>query len=115
MMLNPINTGVLHNAGVSLYYAGHYQESISAYRKALEIFPEFEREHCFIGLNYLMESRPKEALAEIALERNPVFRVFGLSLANYALGNKSESDLNLAELAKHEMGYQVAQSRSEEH
>ena len=112
MMLDPMNTGVLHNAGVSLYYAGHYQESISAYRKALEIFPEFEREHCFIGLNYLMESRPKEALAEIALERNPVFRVFGLSLANYALGNKSESDLNLAELAKHEMGYQVAQSHA---
>ena len=108
--MDPLNVGVLHNAGLGLYYAGRYEESVSAYRKALEIAPESPREHCFIGLDYLMESRKEEALAEMELEKHPVLRAFGLTLAYHAVGKKKESDLNLAELVNNRAGYQIAES-----
>jgi tetratricopeptide (TPR) repeat protein len=110
MQLDPLSTGVHHNAGLALYYAGLYEDSVSAYRKALEIFPEYAMEHCFIGLDYLMESRTEEALAEMDREKNPALRVFGLALAYHAAGKKKESDLNLAELVKYGPCYQIGET-----
>ena len=87
-------------------------EAISAYKKALEINPEFPAAHYFIGRVYLQQNRPQEALAELEREAEPAFRVQGLALGYYALGRKKDSDATLAEyIAKYQAdsAFQVAE------
>lgn len=54
--------------------------------------------HLDIGLLYLAQSRPRDALAEIEDEAGPDWRLFGLALAYHSLGNRRRSDTALAEL-----------------
>ena len=64
----------------------------------LELNPERPFSHTGLGMVYLAQAHPQEALAEIEREPEPDFRLFGLALAYHALGRKKESDAALAEL-----------------
>ncbi|MEP6716338.1 MAG: protein kinase [Terriglobia bacterium] len=98
--VDPLSPGNYHNWGVSLYYAGQYEDAKAAFQKALELFPEMEPPHAFLGRVYLAMSQPKEALEEMEKEKNPALRLFGLALSYHALGQKRESDARLAELIR---------------
>ena len=98
--IDPLDSVTYSNLGIVLYRAGRPEEAVAAFRKALEITPDRERTHSLIGRVYLVQSRPQEALAEMLQEKRPAFRLFGLSLAYYALGRKQESDASLAELIR---------------
>jgi TolB-like protein/Tfp pilus assembly protein PilF len=95
--LDPLSAGTYLNLGSDAYSAGRVDEAISACKKALEINPEFSEAHHIVGLIYLQQNRPQEALTEIEREPEPAFRVQGLALAYYALGRKKDSDATLAE------------------
>ncbi|MDQ6678196.1 MAG: protein kinase [Acidobacteriota bacterium] len=111
MRIDPLSPGNCHNAGIAMYYAGLQDEAAAAFRKALELSPEMEVAHCFLGLVYLARSRPREALAAMEQEKQAGLRLFGLALTYHALGQKKESDANLAELIRQfpTAGYQMAQ------
>ena len=108
MQIDPLSPSGYHNAGISLYYAGRYEEAIIAFHKALELAPEKEMAHGMLVEIHLAQSQPKEALVEAEKEKNAGFRLCGLALANYALGRKQESARDLAELkAKFANEFQV--------
>lgn len=108
---DPLRPGGYHNAGVTLYYAGRYDEAAAAFRKVLELFPQADMAHLFLGRIYLAQSRPQEALEEMKKEKHPALRIFGLALAYHAVGRKAESDASLADFVKQFPGatIQIAQ------
>jgi tetratricopeptide (TPR) repeat protein len=112
MQIDPLNSRVSQNAGIAWYYAGRQEEATVAIEKALELAPEMVYAHSLLSRVYLMQSHPREALAEAEKETDPAWRPFGLALANHALGRRKESDANLAELIakfQAEKLYQIAE------
>ncbi len=111
--LDPLSAAAQNAIGIAAYYAGRLEEAARAFRKALELSPEFPLAHCFLGRIYLAQSRPQEALAEMEREPEEGYRLQGLALAYYALGQKKESDGALAELiSKHheDSAFQIAEA-----
>jgi serine/threonine protein kinase/Tfp pilus assembly protein PilF len=95
-----------------LFYAGRPEEAAAVLNKALELSPEMPNAHRLLGQIYLAQSRPQEAWAEMEKEKDPAYRLYGLALANQALGHKQESNANLAELiARYQAtsAYQIAE------
>ncbi len=97
LQLDPLRAGGYYNAGVNLYYAGRDDEAAAAFQKVLQLVPGFGMAHCWLGRVYLAQSRPREALDEMEKEIHPALRIFGPTLAYYALGRKQESDASLAQ------------------
>ena len=96
--IDPLNPIAYHQLGIALYSAGQQEDATAAFKKALELAPERAKSHCLLGMVYLEQLHPTEALTEMQKEKDPQFRAWGLALAFHALGRKKESDANLAEL-----------------
>lgn len=86
------------NLALNLYYAGMLDEAKATLNKTLEINPDTSKAHAFLSRVLLAQSQPQEALAEAAKEKDPIWRLAGLAMAHYTLGNSKGSDANLAEL-----------------
>jgi len=109
--LDPLNTQTHVTLALTAYYAGRQEEAVAALRKALELDPERQFVHTLLGQVYLAQSHPQEALAEMEREPDLNWRLYGLALANHALGRARESDAALAELtAKYDttQAFQIA-------
>ncbi len=96
-MLDPIKGHTYFNYGQLLYHANHLEEAVWSYKKVLEINPQFPRAHIFLGKVYLLQGKPELALHEMPQEANEAWRIFGLILANQALGRKQEVDKLLSD------------------
>jgi len=110
--LDPLSAVASSNRGLQAYDSGRLEEAAAAFKKTLELNPERPAAHTFLGQVYLAQAHPQEALAEMELEPEPFWRLYGQALAYHALGRKKESDAALAELiAKYraEAAYQVAE------
>jgi adenylate cyclase len=93
--LDPLRPISYLNLGNILTHAGRMAEANHYLRKVLEIDPEFQRAHMYIGRNYLMTKKIDSALNEMQLETMEVFRTFGLALAYHAAGRKKDADSTL--------------------
>jgi tetratricopeptide (TPR) repeat protein len=51
--------------GTKLSQAGHYDEAVSQYRLAVEIFPKSVEPHIYLGLGLLQANKPSEGVAEL--------------------------------------------------
>ncbi len=112
MELDPISVQVLSTLGLATWYGGRPDEAIAAYRKVLEIIPEYPVMHGLLGLIYITQSKLGEAVAELEQTTDPFWRLPGLAMALYSLGRKAESDAALAEfIENYQAGgaYNVAQ------
>jgi serine/threonine protein kinase/Tfp pilus assembly protein PilF len=110
--LNPLSVPVYNNLGLHAYSAGRLDEAIAAFKKALDLNPVFPCVHVFLGFIYLEQHQPQQALKEIELEKDPVWRQFGLSIGYQAVGRKKEADAALAGfISEHSetMAYQIAE------
>ena len=61
---------------------------------------------------HLARSKPQEALAEMQMEQEPIWRGQGLALAYHAAGQKKEADAALAEYVdkyQNEASFQIAE------
>jgi tetratricopeptide (TPR) repeat protein len=96
--IEPQDNNLYYNLGLVLDSAGRWEEATQALTRALELAPEMEGPHFTLCRIYLGQSRAQDALAEAGKEKHPVFRLLGSTLAYYALGRRTESDANLAEL-----------------
>jgi tetratricopeptide (TPR) repeat protein len=110
--LDPLNESAYPSFGQALYYAGRYEEAITALRKGLEVSPETVNLHALLCRVYLAQSRSQDAFSEANLEQHPAFRLQALSLAHAALGHDKESQDALQELIAKFGGdaqYQIAE------
>ncbi len=98
--LDPLNPIIYNNLGLHTYRSEQYDESSKAFKKALELNPEYPEVHVYLGRVYLIQSRNDEAQAEIAKERNPLWRTYGFALAYHASEKKNEADAALKELTE---------------
>jgi tetratricopeptide (TPR) repeat protein len=101
--LDPLNAYPYHALGFDAWWAGRWNDSEVAIKKALQLNPAFPWLHTVLCRVYLARSRSQEALAEAERETIPAYHLQSLALAYHALGRKQESDRVLAELiAAHE-------------
>jgi tetratricopeptide (TPR) repeat protein len=97
---DPVNINARFNLGSSQMYAGKYDDAIESFRTVLGLSPENGVVHYQMGVTYLQMKNPQQALAEFQQEPIEVFKMIGLPLAYYALGNQTGSDNALDLLIK---------------
>ncbi len=110
--LDPLRPLVYLFHGTNLMYANKLKESEQAFKKALELNPQFQRMHMYLGSIYLMQGKNELALNEMQQENMEVFRNFGLALAYHALGREKEADealKNFTEKFQYEWNYLLAE------
>jgi TolB-like protein len=106
--LNPDGHGQLGHAYLG---AGRLDEALAEFRNVLSLTPAAGVAHERIGEVLLLQGYTRAALAEVQQEPEEHWRLVGLALAHYALGNKAESDTALdALIRQHErtMSVQIA-------
>jgi len=111
--LDPLSPGRYQNLGRHAYWAGQLEEASAAFKKAVELNPDLVITHTYLGYIDLAQGHPQEALSEMKLERGPEWRLQGLALAYFALGQKQAADAALAEsIAKFHsiIAYQIAET-----
>jgi tetratricopeptide (TPR) repeat protein len=109
--LDPLSAEAQLFLGIAALYAGRLEEAAAGFTKALELNPAYPSTRVFLGRVYLAQSHPQEALAEMDLEPEPYWRLYGQALAYHTLGRKKEADAALAELTvKHDAAapFQIA-------
>ena len=112
LSLDPLKPIYYSNQGGNYTYANRIEEANAAYKKALEINPQFQRAHMYLGRNFLLQGKPALALQEMDKENVEFFKKFGLALAYYAAGNKNRADELLKDFViayHHEWPYLVAE------
>ncbi len=95
---DPVYAGAHLRVGNRYLDAGRLDEAIASIRTALSLNPGSSIAHHTLGLALLFKGEPQEALSEMQQESSAGWRLIGLSIAHYALGQAEESDTALAEL-----------------
>ncbi len=111
--LDPMSATRFHNLGFALFIAGQHDESEAALKRALELSPSRVMTWTALALTHIGQERPQDALEAADRETFPEVRVFGLSMAHYALGNVEESDKQLQWLVENDAeagSFQIAQA-----
>ena len=62
--IDPLSLVINKNMGTVLYYSGELDQSITQYRKALELEPTFPRTHIYLGLAYVRKRMYDQALVQ---------------------------------------------------
>lgn len=97
---DPLNPVSHSNLGSIYYFAGHWDQAIGAYRKALELSPGYIGAQYFTGAAYLMKGEPDRALEVFLKEGDDEYRVKGEALAYHALGQATDHQAKLDELSR---------------
>ena len=95
--IDPLKPLYFLNLGNILTHAGRLDESIAYFKKTLELNPQFQRAHFYLGRSYLLMGKPEMALKEMQKENFEVFRIFGIAMAYYALNRHKEADEALSD------------------
>ncbi len=90
--IDPLKPLYFLNLGNILTHAGRLDESIAYFKKTLELNPQFQRAHLYLGRSYLLMGKPEMALKEMQKENLEVFRIFGMAMAYYAANRHKEAD-----------------------
>ena len=96
--LDPLNAENWESLAETEFFIGRLDEAAAHGKKALELSPDVWPGHLLLSKIYLVQGRPKDALAEIALVRYDSRRAFLYAMAYYAMGRQKESDAALSEL-----------------
>ncbi len=110
--IDPLKPLYFLNLGNILTHAGRLDEAIAYFKKALELNPQFQRAHLYLGRSYLLMGKPEMALKEMQQENLEVFRVFGMALAYYAANRHKEADEALRDFSdrfQNEWSYLLAE------
>jgi TolB-like protein/Tfp pilus assembly protein PilF len=95
---DPLNAqGYLRLAG-AYGRVGRFDEAIASLGKGLRLSPTSNQAHYALGLMLLRKGEAQAALAEFQQEAAESWRLDGLSIGYFALGQKARSDAALAEL-----------------
>ncbi|MGI9233770.1 MAG: TPR end-of-group domain-containing protein, partial [Woeseiaceae bacterium] len=95
---DPVNPRRMANLGINYLYAGRLDEAIASLRTTLMLSPSYVGAQHFIGMALLLKDETESALAVMKIEADEGWRLNGLVMAHYALGELAASDRVLAEL-----------------
>ncbi len=108
---NPIGAYERLSLGWNLAQVGQLDDAEREIRSGLELAPDFANGWYFLGLTLLLKGQPQLALEAMQREPSELWRLPGLPLAYYALGQNQQSEAALREAkAKYAetMPYQIA-------
>jgi serine/threonine-protein kinase len=97
--IDPLNAANWSVLGDNALAQGQLALAGEAWRRALEIAPEFEGVSWGLALLTLLQGRPAEALAAFERGREEADRLAGIALAQHALGHDDQARAALAALA----------------
>jgi len=113
--LDPLSSHAWENLGRYKMFNKDFAGADEAMRHALEIQPDSPFGLHQLGALQLLEGHAAQALATFHKVDDEAFRLYGLSMAEYTLGNTKESQRALEELTeKHEQeaAYQIAEAHA---
>jgi TolB-like protein/Tfp pilus assembly protein PilF len=109
--LDPLSPAVYNLLGIAQLAAGHGSEAEAAFRRALEIAPNYTGVHAYLARALLFKGEKQAALRQIDFESNESALWIGRAAINHALGQQAESDAalkRLPELASPNSAYLLA-------
>jgi tetratricopeptide (TPR) repeat protein len=109
---DPLRASLYGTLGYFLMASHRDAEAEASFRKALEVGLGGAGRHTNVGVSLLLQGRAADALPEMRLETEEVWRLYGLALVHRALRRTGDADDALAELeGKHggEMAFQIAE------
>ena len=110
-VLDPLSATAHLALARSCFFADLLDEAEVEAKKAIELNPNGAISHFWLGLTYLHQGRPVEALETFQREPHPTFRLLGLSNLHHACGRPAESEAALQELIEKDSAgaaYQIA-------
>jgi len=90
--LDPLRIPIKINLGRALMHANQPLEAMKLFKTALEMNEQFPTAHYHLGLSYLMQGKPEEAIEEIEKETVEDWKMQGLALANYGAHKNAKAD-----------------------
>ena len=110
--LDPLRADSFIDRAFLLYLAGRYQEALADLQKALDLNPHAAFANFTLGLIFLAEGMPRQALAAAEKEQSDWAKLTLQASADHALGRERDSNAALTQLvAKHaaDAAFQVAE------
>jgi len=95
---NPLDPNILDSLGVALCAANRLEQCLQTRLKLLHLHPEFNRINSSVGIAFLCLGKFAAALAAMQQEPNEQYRLRGLAMAYFALGQRTESNAALHSL-----------------
>jgi tetratricopeptide (TPR) repeat protein len=95
---DPVNVYAYYDIGLARLYARRLDDATDAFRAALRLAPDVIGAHVFIGVVLLLKGDGEAALEEVREEVDEKWRLTGLAMTYYSLGQGAESDIALAEI-----------------
>jgi eukaryotic-like serine/threonine-protein kinase len=95
---DPLNAAAIGALAAYLLEADQFDASLALLQRELQMNPHAIGSHALMGVNLALSQRFDEALALIAQERHKGYRLWALSLTQFARGQREASDAALAEL-----------------
>ena len=100
VVLDPLNPRALRAQGSVAYAARHYSDALPPLERALQLNPKMNFAHSLVGSALLGLGRTADALKEFQLEPGPTFRLSGLAIAHYRMGDRVASQKDFDQLVK---------------
>jgi TolB-like protein/tetratricopeptide (TPR) repeat protein len=98
--LDPLYPGGYYLLGINQLAAGYWGEAETAFKRALDIAPNYALLHFQLAKALLFKGEKQAALQEIRMESNEAPQWIGLAAISYALGRKADSDAALERLMR---------------
>jgi serine/threonine-protein kinase len=113
IQIDPLSELASRRLGQFLYYDGQIAAARQAIGLALALNPESIYSRWHLGVVELLESHLQQGLDVFRQDRDPVFRLSGVALAEHSLGHTEEAQAAIDELirtnAVQAADYQIAQ------
>lgn len=90
--LDPLRIPIKINLGRTLMCANQPVEAMGIFKKVLEMNAQFPTAHYHLGLCYLLQGKPDEAVEEIEKESVEDWKLQGLAIAYYGANKKTKAD-----------------------
>jgi TolB-like protein/predicted Ser/Thr protein kinase len=97
---NPLDPNALASLGDALCAADRLQQCLQTRLKVLQLHPEFDAVNSSIGIARLYLGQFAAALEAMQRDPNEDYRLRGLAMSYWALGQRSESDAALSSLTE---------------
>ena len=95
---SPVDPSAYYNLGLAYLYADRLEDAERSFRRALELSPGYLNATGQLGQTLLLMGRAEEALELHEADSDRAARTKGLTLANFALGRRAQSDGALNQL-----------------
>jgi tetratricopeptide (TPR) repeat protein len=95
-----LDTDLIFNMAEALQSAGQLEESAAAFRKTLDLNPEYTEAHAQYAMTLTLMGKQSEALAAAQREPDAAGKLAALACVYWAMGRRAESDSALSALER---------------